>query len=229
MLRARIESGTVSVLEKPHPGALVLRALGPGDEISFADRPLRADGWTRIERPTQARGWIQRQTTRMDVRRPVVLLDPVVHVRASPDGEGAVLRTLTTRARFALLGPCDSGDDEWIRVELPSGKQGFVPGSTRVKDEDREKWEDVEGSKGGAHPLIEWFARRGVVGGLSLAALAVAVLLVERGAARLHFEAIGFLLLGLWLAMLGVRRGRGGRTDTAWHLAPPRDFGVRSG
>ncbi len=228
MLRARIESGTVSVLEKPHPGAPVLRALEPGDEIAIADRPLRADGWTRIERPTQARGWIQRQTARLDLRRRVVLLDPVVHVRTSPDEEGAVLRTLTTRARFALLGPCDSGDDGWIRVELPSGKRGFVWGGTRVADEDRERWEEVEGSRGGGHPLIEWFARRGVVGGLSLAALAAAVLLVERAPEHLHLEAIGFLLLGLWLALLGVRRGRGGRTDTAWHLAPPRGSGARA-
>jgi len=220
--RARLEWGEVAIRDEPHASARALGSLRAGDEVSLGDRSLRSDGWMRIERPTPSRGWIQVRATQFRLGRPVYLLDSSAEVRARAEERGEVLLTLTKRARLTLLGLRDAADEEWIRVQVPSGKEGFVPGRTRVKDQDRARWEQVEGDPGGP---IEWFLRRGVLGGLCLAGLAGGVLLLDVVQGVQIWSLLGIATLGVVTAVLGIFRGRGGRTDTAWHLAPPRALG----
>ena len=80
----------------------------------------------------------------------------------------------------------------------------------------------VEGDPGGP---IEWFLRRGVLGGLRLAGLAGGVLLLDVVQGVQVLSLLGIATLGVVTAVLGSLPGRGGRTDTAWHLAPPRALG----
>src|SRR5438105_3460173 len=167
MLIARAPLGVAQIHTAPDDNSAVMRILASGEELAIttADRSGAAQ-WLKVEFQTGRLGWVH-ESQGLELRRDVFVDQAEALLVAQPGDHSAVLRKLKRRARVALLRTREEAGERWVLVRLPSGKEGYLPGSTRVTDTD-EVIAAPDGSLGGARKLHSfhlerWFIRRGVV------------------------------------------------------------------
>lgn len=214
MLYARAKRGTLPLVAEPREDATQKAALAAGQDVVVrGTRDVLGIRWLEIERVGGRRGWIQ-DGEGVELREEVLSQEREV---SFVDSDTEALRVLKRGARLGLLAR-----EEWrgraVRVRLPSGREGFVPGTTRVAEVPT-KYEMPVGLPRG-FDVERWFLRRGVTGSLVLVAVAVLAFALTSGRGAAAYYPAVLLVVGVIGVVVAWRRKDFGLGSTAWERAP---------
>jgi hypothetical protein len=96
-------------------------------------RRTEADGeWVHVRLDSGRGGWI---APGADVDRlwSVVLVTPDIPLREHPRADAASITVLRHGARIRILDAAPPADGPWVRVDLSTGRTGWIPGDALVE------------------------------------------------------------------------------------------------
>lgn len=218
MIQVRMESGELAIHYEPRETSPRVGSLGGADDPLVIVRGSRSAPWMEVQRSNGRTGWIQPADPRLRFTREVCVKQSRASVLPRPGHRGEPLRILKRSARLTLLRTVEEAGERWVQVRLPSGREGFVSGGTRVVDYE-------PGDERGVAPhgffLESWFLQRGVVGGIALILIAAAWYFIAREQGHIFYYPPVLALIGVVGIAGGVRSGKLGALETAARLTPP--------
>lgn len=218
MIQVRMESGELPIHYEPRESSPRVGSLGtPGEELLTVLGVLSGT-WMQVARSNGRPGWIPSGDPRLRFSREVRVRQSMAAVLPRTGHRGEPLRLLKRNARLTLLRIVEEAGERWVRVRLPSGREGFVAGGTRVVDYEPG---DEMGDPPHAWVVEVWLLRRGVVGGLALLLIAAAWFFIGREHGYIFYYPPALALLGVFGVVSGWRMGKLGALETAARLAPP--------
>ena len=135
-MKARIINQPARVYSKADLNSAWITELAVGSEVEVGNViDQGGKSWVGVTLSPGQYGYLRGNTPIFPLR-PASLLQGNVPLYSGPSAESAVTAHLDQDTQFELTEVVKQGNKNWAKIRLPSGSEGFIDGTTKVKFHD---------------------------------------------------------------------------------------------
>jgi len=132
-MRARLLDPQATLYLMPHRTSVQITPLVQGQELEITGTTMyEQQRWMIAVLPNGQRGYLQDSTTLHPTN---MRLKVAVEARAEPSATAPVLDRYPWGTTLFVLGATTEGEQTWLNVRDPSGRECFIPGATPMDDD----------------------------------------------------------------------------------------------